>query len=412
MAGKGRRGQALGGLLESVHVEGHFAERRPGLQIRPRGSGEDAFHFQLDVPGRQVAPGLGFPVLLRQVRAHEVPSPQQAEEHLHVAADLPEGEQRLVEGLRLHLLPAAGMGALQHLLVVLDGALVHLHFERQQGPVLRWDFCPGDGVHEVPVLAHCAVQLLLQALDLGVDRLIPALGRLQHAADVDDVHRLLPGLVPGAVLPPEHRQVLLPDTDGDLLLALVGGDELLPDLHLGVRHLAEPRAQVLRLGALEVDLRRGLVRRGVPLQLLAQGLDLLLQGADDALVLGHVQVDGGDVRTGDDLDGLGAVGVPQRVVRVLVAHGAGAHGSQHDGPAVPAQRVLQHAGQLAVPVRHVAGLLLRRQSIDAVAQGQEGAVDVDALPHAHPHGPHGRRPLGPREVDQRQPGRLDLCGGP
>ena len=53
----------------------------------------------------------------------------------------------------------------------------------------------------------------------------------------------------------------------------------------------------------------------------------------------------------------------------------------HYCAAVPPEGALQESGELAVPVVDIVGPSGSPEGIDAVAQGQEGAVDVGPLDH-------------------------------
>lgn len=105
----------------------------------------------------------------------------------------------------------------------------------------------------------------------------------------------------------------------------------------------------------------------------------------------------------------GTVSVRQCVAGLLEGHRGGANVSDHDGSAVPTQRILQitdkctvaqhvsrptphshtqqqgmklhleQPSQLAVPVVDVLCAVLVAERVDAVSQSQQGAVDVGAL---------------------------------
>ena len=77
-------------------------------------------------------------------------------------------------------------------------------------------------------------------------------------------------------------------------------------------------------------------------------------------------------------DVLGAVGVDEGVPRLVPVPVHGGDVGDHDGVAVAGERVLEQPGELGVSPVDELGLALGER-VDAVAQGEERAVDVRAL---------------------------------
>mmetsp|Transcript_89605 Transcript_89605/g.280406 ORF Transcript_89605/g.280406 Transcript_89605/m.280406 type:complete len:755 (+) Transcript_89605:964-3228(+) len=138
-----------------------------------------------------------------------------------------------------------------------------------------------------------------------------------------------------------------------LLLVLARGVLLvLPGLLHELLHLVD-----LRLVSAGVSDTRGLLG-----QLLLQSLHLLLELGDvlGLLVLGGV-----------DLDGLGSLGIVEGGERLVGVGLRGRQGGHHRGERVPAQGLLQHTGELRVPVRDEDLLVARShhaQRVDDVPQ--------------------------------------------
>mmetsp|Transcript_10189 Transcript_10189/g.30141 ORF Transcript_10189/g.30141 Transcript_10189/m.30141 type:complete len:528 (-) Transcript_10189:171-1754(-) len=139
------------------------------------------------------------------------------------------------------------------------------------------------------------------------------------------------------------------------------------------------------------------------LQLVLEVADLVAQVRDDLLVLGDVGGDGGGVAHGLGLDVLGAVRVLERVCCLLKGVCRRCKAAEHDGLGVAAQALLEEARELRVAVvdeRTLLGLLA--QGVDAVGQGEEGAVDVVALAQARAIVVGLAHALRTRQVDETQ----------
>mmetsp|Transcript_42244 Transcript_42244/g.122093 ORF Transcript_42244/g.122093 Transcript_42244/m.122093 type:complete len:284 (+) Transcript_42244:1109-1960(+) len=85
---------------------------------------------------------------------------------------------------------------------------------------------------------------------------------------------------------------------------------------------------------------------------------------------------------------------------------AGAHVRDHGGAAIAAERVLEQPRHLRIAVRHKRNGGAERG--DAIAQGEQGPIDVGALDHAHPLVVRLRRSLGACEIDHRELAQVDL----
>mmetsp|Transcript_92454 Transcript_92454/g.297228 ORF Transcript_92454/g.297228 Transcript_92454/m.297228 type:complete len:382 (+) Transcript_92454:2052-3197(+) len=140
------------------------------------------------------------------------------------------------------------------------------------------------------------------------------------------------------------------------------------------------------------------------------------EGAADGLVMPHVRKLGLqlldplcqprnlhvlriDVRHDLVLDVLSSVRILQGVEGLREVHVGGRDASDHEGAAVAAEGVLQHARQLRISVGHVRAVQLRiPERRDHVAQGKEALVDAHALAEALADGAGLLRALGAREV--------------
>ena len=111
------------------------------------------------------------------------------------------------------------------------------------------------------------------------------------------------------------------------------------------------------------------------------------------------------------LDVLGAVGVAQRVERLVQVDLRRRDARDHQRARVAAERVLQQPRQHRVAVRHVQPLSpLVAERRDHVAQHEQAQVDRDPLLHPLPLGLRALGALGPREVDKVELGGDLLVG--
>ena len=144
----------------------------------------------------------------------------------------------------------------------------------------------------------------------------------------------------------------------------------------------------------------------IPLQLPLQVLDLLLQLADDALVVQQL------VHPRRRVNALGALRELQRadrlVLRLTRPRGSHAEGRRrrdardNGGAGVAVQRGLQNARQLRVAVGHVAVLRLAGQRGDHARQPRQRQVDLPRLVQRLSRGAREANRLGARQVHQRQ----------
>mmetsp|Transcript_5315 Transcript_5315/g.18620 ORF Transcript_5315/g.18620 Transcript_5315/m.18620 type:complete len:222 (-) Transcript_5315:269-934(-) len=215
----------------------------------------------------------------------------------------------------------------------------------------------------------------------------------------------------GLILPSEplHLVLQLPDPihgPAQLLGAPRGLGLALLGLRLGplpggppLSRLGQLARNILLLGSQGLELLRpgshgrATLPRGLVAPLLPDdrhGVRRDWVGGDPSVLLAHHVLGPGS----RELDLLGALRPVQRVGRLPEGQGRRGDGGDHGGLALPAQRVLEHLGQLGVPERDM--LLSLHQGADAAGQGQEGLVDVRAL-HAPRRGLLLVRdgPLGP-----------------
>ena len=89
-------------------------------------------------------------------------------------------------------------------------------------------------------------------------------------------------------------------------------------------------------------------------------------------------------------------------MRILVRSGGGRDGRNHHRAAVAAERVLEQPRELRVAVRHVAAALAARERVDAVAEREQGAIDVGTLFELRAAVERNGGALGAGEVDERE----------
>mmetsp|Transcript_9043 Transcript_9043/g.31488 ORF Transcript_9043/g.31488 Transcript_9043/m.31488 type:complete len:910 (-) Transcript_9043:118-2847(-) len=279
----------------------------------------------------------------------------------------------------LQLEQALAVGRLDHLrelLLLLRGHGVRLGYARR------------EGLLELRVLVHVRPE----ALSL----------HLRQAHLLGSLHRRHPWVL---LLPALHEALQPRRLVAVVRLQLLEVQQRPPELQpvLEARHEVVPEP-LQSLSLLPVPrpqpLSRALLRLG---QRLLQRADLQPQVGYDLRVLSNVVRHAADVLRYAQLDVLGPVRVLERVHRLLQVPLRGAGGRDHGRAAVPAQAVLQQPGELRVAEGDVrAPVRLVPEGVDAVAQGEQRAVDVGALDHPLAHVLRLRRALGPGEVDEAQ----------
>jgi hypothetical protein len=244
------------------------------------------------------------------------------------------------------------------LFIVLNISFVQLNFQLQIAALLRGYLDPRDHVHKTAVHCNGAVQLGLQIRQMVFNVLVLGLSSLQQTPDMHNVHRFVPIVVHGAILPAQYCQVLLSHPHGVVLLVFVGSDHLLSDVNLLFADLCKLSAQLVPSRSVRERVRRRRSAKDIAGgQLRPEICHLLLQPVDHAFVFRDVVIYAGDVARGLESDVLRSVGIAQGVVGVLVAQAAGTDVGDHDSPAVPLEGVLEHACQFGVTIWHMGSAL-------------------------------------------------------